>query len=218
MQALANCGWLNYFLIIDFFDEEAAGEFLRTFSENEATVWGLAVVVTEERIAEVTGLPTVGENFPVGRDVVSARAEFILPTDGPLEISKQGCKRMSLPYPYSEYAIFIIRYLTCEGRFSYLHSYHFKLLSHMRHGLVVNVLNFLINLLQNSAHKTQKGKGNSVTHHALIKILIERSLRDVSPLSWHEFAARKGLQPPEPPRALPAQPRRKKMRIESTST
>lgn len=69
----------------------------------------------EERIAEVTGLSAVGENFPVGNNVVYAREEFILPANGPLEISKQGCKRMSLPYPYSKYAIFIIRYLTCEG-------------------------------------------------------------------------------------------------------
>lgn len=61
VQAFSLCGWLNYFLSLDAFNEEAAGEFLRTLYEGEATVWGLIVVVTEERIAEVIGLPAVGE-------------------------------------------------------------------------------------------------------------------------------------------------------------
>ena len=46
-----------------------------------------------------------------------------------------------------------------------------------------------------SAEETQKGKENYVTHHALIKLLIERSLRDVSPLTWDEFVQLKTLQP-----------------------
>lgn len=33
MQEFANYGWLNYFLRIDSFDEEAAGEFLRIFQK-----------------------------------------------------------------------------------------------------------------------------------------------------------------------------------------
>lgn len=89
---------------LDTFNEEVAGELLRTLSEGEATVWGLIVAVTEERIVEVTELLAVGENF--SSDVVSTRAEFTVPTDGPLEVSKQGCKRVSLPPPYPEYVTF----------------------------------------------------------------------------------------------------------------
>ena len=55
-----------------------------------------------------------------------------------------------------------------------------------------------------SAEETQKGKENSVTHHALIKLLIKRSLRDVSPMTWDEFIQAKTLQsqagPSEHPR------------------
>lgn len=46
-----------------------------------------------------------------------------------------------------------------------------------------------------SAKEIQKGKDNSVTHHALIKLLIERSLRDVSSMSWTKFVQAKILQP-----------------------
>lgn len=44
-----------------------------------------------------------------------------------------------------------------------------------------------------SEEETQKGKDNYVTHHALIKLLIERSLRDVSPMTWDEFLQAKTL-------------------------
>ena len=50
-----------------------------------------------------------------------------------------------------------------------------------------------------SAEETQKGKDNFVTHHALIKLLIEISLRDVSPLTWDDFVKFKTLQPRDDP-------------------
>ena len=40
------CGWLGYFLKLTEFDDEAATEFICTFEEDEATVWGLAVIAT----------------------------------------------------------------------------------------------------------------------------------------------------------------------------
>ena len=46
-----------------------------------------------------------------------------------------------------------------------------------------------------SAEETQKGKANYVSHHAIIKILVERSLRDSSPISWANFFETKTLQP-----------------------
>ena len=46
-----------------------------------------------------------------------------------------------------------------------------------------------------SVEETQKGKENYVTHHALINLLIERFLRDVSPLTWDEFVKTNTLQP-----------------------
>jgi hypothetical protein len=70
VQTFNNYGWLNYFLSLDAYNEDAAREFSRTFSEDEASIWGLTVVATDQRIVEVTGLPTDGENF--SSDVISA--------------------------------------------------------------------------------------------------------------------------------------------------
>ena len=107
------------------FYEEAATEFTRMFDEGEAFVWSLMMVAIEEKIVEVSILPTIGEHYPNTHDARSARAQFFIPTDPQLDIAKQGCKRTSLVSPYNELAMHIIRYLTCEGRFSYVHAHHF---------------------------------------------------------------------------------------------
>ena len=126
------------------FDDEATIEFTRIFDEGEASIWGLMVVTIEERIVEVIGLPTIREHYPSTHDVRSARAQFTRRTNPQMDITKKGCKRMSLLPPYNELAMHIIRYLICQGRFSYLHAHHFKLLSYIRHNLQVNILNFFV--------------------------------------------------------------------------
>lgn len=129
------CGWLGYFLQLTEYSEEVALEFMTTFDEGEAIVWRLRVISTEERISEVTGLPAVGEHYPNEHDARSSRAHFTRPGDPQMDITKQGCKRLSLPAPYSILATHIIRYLTYEGKFSNLHAYNFKLLSCIRNNM-----------------------------------------------------------------------------------
>ena len=48
-------------------------EFMATFDEGEASFWGVRVITTEERIEEVTGLPTIGEHYPNEHDASSSR-------------------------------------------------------------------------------------------------------------------------------------------------
>ena len=91
---------------------------------------------------------------------------------------------MFIPLPYSELAMHIIMYFTYEGRLSNLHAHYFKLLSYVRHSFLLNIPNFLFNMLCINAKETQKEKDNSITHHALINFIIDKSLRDISPMSW----------------------------------
>ena len=106
------CKWLGYFLSLTTCDEETATKFTRTFDEGEAFVWGLIVTIIKEHIVEVIGLPTIGEHYPSTHDVSSERAQFTRLTDPQMNITKQGCKRMSLFPPYNELAMHIIKYLT----------------------------------------------------------------------------------------------------------
>lgn len=71
-----NSGWLDYFLKLTKFNEEISRELTYTLSDGEAQLKGLRVVVIEERIAELTGLPTVGEKYPESKDACCARVEF----------------------------------------------------------------------------------------------------------------------------------------------
>ena len=112
------CGWLGYFLSLTAYDEEVTKKFTRTFDEGEDSVWGLIVVEIEEHITEVTGLPTVREHYPITHDARLARAQFTRSSDPQMDITKQGCKRMSLSLLYNELAMHIIKYFTCEGIFS----------------------------------------------------------------------------------------------------
>ena len=114
------------------------------------------MVATKERIIEVIGLSAIGEHYPNEHDAIYSRAQFTQHGDPQMDITKQGCKRISLPPPYLELATHIIRYLTCEGRFSNLHAHHFKLLSCIKHNMQVNVPNFLYNMLCISAEEAQK--------------------------------------------------------------
>ena len=70
------------------FDEEATTEFTHTFEEGQTTVWGLIVISIEEQIVEVTRLLAVGEHYLSAHDARSARAQFFLPGDPPLDITK----------------------------------------------------------------------------------------------------------------------------------
>ena len=113
------CGWLGYFLSLTAYDEEVAAYFTRTFYEGEASVWSLIVIAIEECIAEVTGFPALGEHYPRTHDARSTRAQFTRLVDPQMDITKQGCKRLSLSPPYYELAMHIIRYFIYEGIFSY---------------------------------------------------------------------------------------------------
>lgn len=51
----------------------------------------------------------------------------------------------------------------------------------------MSVPNILYNVLSISETETQKDKPHTISHHCLIKLLVERSLRYVSPMYWNEF-------------------------------
>lgn len=68
------------------------------------------------------------------------------------ENKKQRTLRLSLPLQFIHPAEFIIRYFTCEGRYSYLHVVHFKILSGLQHGgCPINLSSFLYNIIKRQA-------------------------------------------------------------------
>jgi len=47
---------------------------------------------------------------------------------------KNGLRRASLPYAWNEISYQLIKYISCEGRYSVVYGYHFRLLQELRFG------------------------------------------------------------------------------------
>jgi len=47
---------------------------------------------------------------------------------------KNGVRRASLPYPWNEISYHLIKYISCEGRYSVVYGYYFRLLEELRFG------------------------------------------------------------------------------------
>ena len=95
-----------------------------------------------------------------------------------LQQKGHGIARTLLPPPWDTVALGIQKFLTREGRYTILYHYHFKLLSHLQHGHLMNIPYFLYGMLRQMSDHVQKSKCSAafVSHHVLIKLLVLRSL------------------------------------------
>ena len=111
-----------------------------------------------EIAAEIMEFPLAREEFLDTLDLVLARAQFTMHIDPQLQVDqKQGTIHTSLLKPFNQCAIYIVRYFTCEGRYSYLHAIHFKFLSCLRHdNHPLNVPHFMYHIFPKRAAVLQK--------------------------------------------------------------
>lgn len=119
-----------------------------------------------------------------------AEKTFFLPEEHPKE-DKNGVRRTSLPPLWSEVIYKIMKYITCEGRFSIIYGYHFRLLCELRHGIdlplakKLSIPYFLLQSLIECGKKLNKGVPDQLAHHGLIKLLVEDALHTYTvPISW----------------------------------
>ena len=87
-----------------------------------------------------------------------------------------------------------MKYITCEGRFSIVYGYHFRLLTELRHQMDLpsdnnlSIPYFLLQSMTECATKLREGMPDQVAHHGLIKLLVEDALHTYTvPLSWEAF-------------------------------
>ena len=78
------------------------------------------------------------EEFLVARESVQARG--------------QGTTLETLPRPWDHVTIFLKKYVTYEGRYHVIYAYYFVFLSHLRHGILINIPYYLMKTLENMAH------------------------------------------------------------------
>ena len=103
-----------------------------------------------------------------------------------------------MPYPWNEVSYQLIKYISCEGRYSVEYGYHFRLLEELIFGAKtppyhrLSIPYFLLQSLIDSSIKVQEGDSQQLAHHGLIRILIEDSLQNLRiPIQWLVFRYKK---------------------------
>lgn len=75
-----------------------------------------------------------------------------------------------------------MKYITCEGRFCIVYGYHFQLLSELKHMIdlppeqKLSISYFLLQSLILCGTKLKEGTPDQLSHHGLIKLLVQDSL------------------------------------------
>ena len=106
-------------------------EFALNLEEESSQVCEVDVPVTEEAIAEVSGLPHNGERWFSRRTSLPEFPEAFLHAGESIAQKGRGYDQNSLPHPWGEVAEFVIKYITCEGRYSTVFKYHLRILAHL---------------------------------------------------------------------------------------
>ena len=84
----------------------------------------------------------------------------------------------------------IMKYFTCEGRFSRLYTYHIRLLMHFTRVRMLSLPYFLFRNIEKMAHFVQKKpypqQMSSLYHYSLIKIIVLHHLSLLN-ISWENL-------------------------------
>lgn len=186
-QIFLQAGWVDYFRRLQEFDSQQVLEFARNLKEGYATIQGVRIPVTEEDIAQVSGLPANGIRwFSHKHIILNAQQDFLLPGER-VEPKGRGVALHSLPPTWPKVAEFVKHYLTREGRYQVVYQHDFVLLNHLRHGRLLNMPYYLLRCLKNMSHYSKDAKYPflSLTHHRLVQLLILRgfALQNPPPLN-----------------------------------
>jgi hypothetical protein len=132
-QIFQQAGWLSYFQRLQWYNEQQVLQFALNLQEDHSVVEGVRISVTEEDIAEVSGLPIDGTRIFSRKHIIqNVQQNFFLPEER-IVLKGRGVQLSSLPPPWPGVARFIKHYLTCEGRYQVVYQHDFLLLSHLRH-------------------------------------------------------------------------------------
>jgi hypothetical protein len=175
-QIFEQAGWLHYFRRLQWYNEQQVLQFSLNLQEDHFVVDRVRISVTEEDIAAVSGLPTVGARIFSRKHIIrGAQQNFFLPEEE-IIFKGRGIQLSSLPPPWSGVAKFIKHYLTCEGQYQVVYQHELLLLSHLRHNRHVNIPYYLLGCLRNMVPYCRKAKDPtlSLTHHRLVQLLINR--------------------------------------------
>ena len=107
-----------------------------------------------------------------------------------------GVARSWLKSPWDEIAYHVQKYVTCEGRFSFVFLYYIRILQHLNQEKLMDMPYYLLHNLKKISMQVRKNKNKerSMYHHGFIKMLVEYELNQREQ-SWNIFLWENGLIP-----------------------
>ena len=150
-EILEKAGWLNYFSCLQESNETVALEFLQNLQEDYSTVRGRRIAVTDDVIAEVSGLPTIGPVWTLRKERLQKIMDIFQDEGQSLTVKGKGVLPATLGEPWTELARIVQSYITCEGRKDVVRPRHLKLLAVLKEKCSVNMPALLNSLLHDVA-------------------------------------------------------------------
>ena len=147
-----------------------------------ATVGNITIRISEDVIAQITGLPQIGERYFKTKHFKDKSWATFVSKSMIVEVNwKKGIPRSWLIHPWDELTYLIHKFITCEGRFSIVYLYHIKSLQHLKSDYEIDMPYFLLQRLSKMAKVVQKQGRNtekSLYHYGFIKMNITHELQN----------------------------------------
>jgi len=183
------------------YHDELARLFVLHLHDGQVTLAAMTFTLTPETIAQATNIPNIGEQW---------NKRQLVDRDHYEPYMKAGFQRhVSRVFPfkylqdtYAPLMKLIIRYFSCEGRFSRLYAYHIRLLMQFTRVTMINLPYFIFQNIEKMTtlvqRKLPQQQYNNIYHFALIKIVVLHQL-DLLNISWEDFISHEDLTGPQEP-------------------
>jgi len=171
-------------------------EFALNFTGLNSKVAMLKVHVSPKVISAVTEIPRGQEEWFKNFKFDMNPCKEFLKDDYVNEDLSKAVPRNYVKEHYSLLLTCIQKYLTCEGRYNKVYSYHFKLLLHFTGKASIDLPFYLLRSLSKMCDKVQLRKEDcetSLFHHGLIKLLVLYGLEKID-RDWNSFIFMAGFK------------------------
>jgi hypothetical protein len=171
-------------------------EFALNFTGLSSKVSMLEFPVSPEAIARVTEIPRGGQEWFKNFKFDMSPCKVFLKEAYVNEDLTKVVPRSYVKESYAMLLTCIQKYLTCEGRYNKVYSYHFKLLLHFTGKASIDLPFYLFRSLSKMCDKIQLRKDDcetSLFHHGLVKLLVLDGLQKIG-RDWNSFIYMAGFQ------------------------
>ena len=152
--------------------------------------------VSPEAIVRVTEIPRGGKEWFKNFKFDMSPCKVFLKEAYVNEDLTKAVPRSYVNESYAMLLTCIQKYLTCEGRYKKVYSYHFKLFLHFTGKASIDLPFYLFRGLSKMCDKIQLRKDDcesSLFHHGLVKLLVMDGLQKIG-RDWDSFIYMAGFQ------------------------